>query len=217
MRDLLFAPLNRVLIVSFALFLTLFTTSCGKGSSGKNFQIPGVKGPNITLQQDNMLVSMVFEKIQLQAGLRYEIPKYPNSYVEISPDLQSGGTLMSLSVSLQDVLNGNLDSMDSQRLPGGRALPGVASGALPAVAFTIEKFRGVTFYLGKDVFGFFIPVKINIGNNILTFRHHVGGTRVGNLSIVGPDASGGNSGILLLLDMKGSTKQQLQKIVNKYN
>ena len=51
---------------------------------------------------------MVVEGIQLDGGLRYNIPKYPNSYLEISPDLQSVGTLMAISVSLDDIFNDKL-------------------------------------------------------------------------------------------------------------
>ena len=63
---------------------------------------------------------MVFENIILDGGLRYPVPKYPNSYIEVSPHLQSGGTMMSVSISLDDVFNGDLPRLDPQALPGGR-------------------------------------------------------------------------------------------------
>jgi hypothetical protein len=98
-----------------------------------------------------MMISMVFENVQLDGGLRYNIPKYKYSFLEISPDLESNGTLMQVSVSLKDIVDGGLDQLDPQKLPGGRNLPGVASGSLPAVAFSIEKFHNMSLYLGKDV------------------------------------------------------------------
>lgn len=206
-------------LLSCLLFLVAtLGVSCGDGSSARNISIPGVDGPYVTLQQDNVMISMVFENIQLDGGLRYAIPKYPNSYIEISPDLQSTGTLMSVSVSLDDIFNGGLNQLDPQRLPGGRALPGVKSGALPAVAFSIEKFYNMAFYLGSNVFGVFVPIDgLGIGNSMLTARYYINDTRGGNISLVGEDANGENSGILLMLDMGSSTTKKLKKIANKYD
>ena len=62
-----------------------FAVSCGKNDT-TNIEIAGVKGPTVTLLQDNLMVSMVFENIKLDGGLRYNIPKYTHSFLEISPD-----------------------------------------------------------------------------------------------------------------------------------
>lgn len=203
---------TKVLVLSALLTLGLFSTSCGNGTSASNIQIPGVKKSAITLNNDSVLISFVFEAIQLDGGLRYNIPKYPNSYLEISPDLQSGGTLMAINLSIKDVANTNLQLLDPQSLPGGRALPGVATGRLPAVAFSIEKFKGMSFYVGPKLFGVFVPLKnLGIGNSIITARYYVSSTRVGNISLVGQDANGENSGILLMLDLSSSTAQKTLK------
>ena len=61
-----------------------------------NLQIPGVDGPTLTLMDNELLIAMVFHNIELDGGLRYNIPKYPNSHIEISPHFQSGGTMMSV-------------------------------------------------------------------------------------------------------------------------
>lgn len=204
--------------LSTFLLLTLFALfpSCRLENSSSNVSIPGVIGPNVVIDQDNILISMIFQNIALDGGLRYQVPKTKYSYMEISPDLQSGGTLMSFSLSLQDILKGGLTNLDPQKLPGGRALPGVASGALPAVAFSIEKFKNVVFYVGPTVFGVFAPSKIN-APGILTFRYNMNGKRAGNISIVGVDQNGENSGVLLLLDLTGSTKKSLDRLANIYS
>jgi len=203
---------TKVLVLSALLTLGLFSTSCGNGTSASNIQIPGVKKSAITLNNDSVLISFVFEAIQLDGGLRYNIPKYPNSYLEISPDLLSGGTLMAINLSIKDVANTSLQLLDPQSLPGGRALPGVATGRLPAVAFSIEKFKGMSFYVGPKLFGVFVPLKnLGIGNSIITARYYVSSTRVGNISLVGQDANGENSGILLMLDLSSSTAQKTLK------
>lgn len=193
-----------------------FTTSCGKNDSS-NIQIAGVKGPTVSLLQDNLMISAVFENVQLDGGLRYNIPKFKYSFIEISPDLESNGTLMQVSVSLKDVIGGGLDQLDPQKLPGGRNLPGVASGSLPAVAFSIEKFNNMSFYVGKDVFGVFLPANVGVEGAIASFRYYIGEKRAGTISIVGTDTNGTNAGVLLMLDMKGQVKSQLMNIYNKYN
>jgi hypothetical protein len=191
--------------------LGIFSTSCGNGTSSSNIQVPGVNGMSVTLNQDNVLISMVIQSIQMDGGLRYNIPKYPNSYLEISPDLQSAGTLMAVSISLKDVFNTSLQTLDPQSLPGGRALPGVATGRLPAVAFSIAKFHNMGVYIGPKLFGLFIPVSgLGIGNSIITARYYTGSSRIGNISLVGEDANGENSGILLMLDMGASVQSQLK-------
>ncbi len=205
-------------LLTMLIALSVFSTSCGDGSSSANLQIPGVKGPTVTMQQDNVLISIVMENLELQGGLRYSIPKYQHSYIEISPDLQSNGTLLSVYISLKDVFDGNLDLLDPQALPGGRPLPGVASGKLPAVAFTIQKLRNVSFYLGPKLFGIFMPINLDIGtNNIISARFYSGKIRAGNLSMVGKDEMGENSGFLLLLDMGNSTKKRLKSVYKRYN
>jgi len=203
---------TKTLLLASVLTLGLFSTSCGNGTSASNIQIPGVKKSAITLNNDSVLIAFVFDSIQLDGGLRYNIPKYPNSYLEISPDLQSAGTLMSINIAIKDVANVGLQNLDPQSLPGGRALPGVASGRLPAVAFTIEKFKGISFYVGPKLFGVFIPLNnLGIGNSIITARYFVSSTRVGNISLVGADANGENSGLLLMLDLANSTAQKALK------
>jgi hypothetical protein len=197
--------------------LTLgFSTSCGKNSSS-NIKIPGLQGPTVTLMQDNLLISLVIEDTQLDGGLRYNIPKYNYSYIEISPDVQSSGTLMAVSISLKDLLNGNLDTQDPQKLPGGRNIPGIASGSLPAVAFSLPKFHNMTLYVGKKLFGIFVPVNVGVDNSIASFRYYIGQKAAGTISLVGKDDKGLNSGVLLMLDMSGAVKSQLMNVFKKYN
>jgi hypothetical protein len=206
---------KKLLVTLMAIFTLGFATSCGNNST--NIQIPGVKGPFVTLLQDNLLISMVFENLVMDGGLRYNIPKYKYSYLEISPDLQSSGTLMSISVSLKDIVDGGLDQLDPQKLPGGRNLPGVVGGSLPAVAFSIEKFKNMSFYLGKSVFGIFIPAAVGVDGAIASFRYYMNQKAAGTISLVGNDEKGENSGILLMINLTGATKAKMMSIYNKYN
>ncbi len=199
-----------ILFISLMLGLSTLLTSCG--DSGHNIEIPGVQGPTVSLSGDKLLISMVFENMNIDGGLRFNIPEYNDSYVELAPDLQSGGMLMAFSIDLDDVFSGNLDTLDPQTLPGGRALPGVVGGKLPAVAFSIEQFHNISVYLGPDVFGLFVPVNLSIDNTIATFRYYIGDKRMGNISLVGADENGENGGILLLLDMNASVVKKLKRL-----
>jgi len=205
---------SKIFILSIITTLFFSVTSCKKGS-GTNIDIPGVQGPTVSLNLDEVVINMVVESVVIDGSMTYPFPKMDYSYVEISKDEATGGAALRVVLSLQDLLGGNT-IFPPQYLPGGRALPGVPSGNLPSIAVTIPKLKNVTLYIGTKVFGIFVPVNMNVDNSILTFRYYVSGKRSGNLSLVGKDPEGKNSGVLLLLDMKGSTKKYLRKIAKKY-
>lgn len=197
--------------------LSILLTSCGDGTSSKNMSIPGIDGPKVTLLEDNLMIDIVFENMNLQGGVRYAIPKYPNSYIELSPDLNSNGTLMAFSVSLDDIFGDNVTKLDPLTLPGGRAIPGVSGGALPAVAFSIDKFKNMAFYIGPKVFGIWFPLKSSsMSGTILTSRFYTGSKRVGNISLVGGDEYGDNAGVFLALSVSSSQERALQKQAAKF-
>lgn len=202
-------------------FFILITLLAGLGlfsgcKKGENVKVPGVDGPYLSLVRDNIIISGVFKDIVVNGGLRYSVPHYPNSYIEISPDAQSSGTLLSASVSLDDVYGGDFGDLDPQQLPGGRPLPGVTGGSLPAVSFTIEGWNNMRFYIGPDVFGIFFPTKLDLGGAILTSRYHSkDGTRAGNMSLVSNDENDENGGVLLLLDIK-TFRKELKSRANRY-
>lgn len=201
--------------VLIVLSLSIFQ-SCGNSESGNSsLDIPGVDGPKIHLVGDQLLISMVFENISVEGGLRYPIPKYNRSYIEVSPDFESAGTLMVFTVDLDDIFKGNVNRLDPQTLPGGRPLPGVSSGALPAVAFTIPKWENVSVYIGPSVFGVFVPVKLKAQGAILTARYKADSVS-GNISLVSADSNGENSGFLLLLNITKNLEKALKYTAKKY-
>lgn len=208
---------SRSVLAIIMIFSLSFLSSCG--GNGTNPIIKGVQGPNVDILEDTVVVSAVFQKVNLGAGGRFSIPKYPNSYIELAPDLFSTGTVMNISISMKDIVGGNADFLDPQFLPDGRAIPGIVGGRLPAVAFTVPSFHNITFYLGKRVFGFFVPTPIpyaeNIPNGIATFRFFSKGTRTGNISVVSATQGGSGSGVLLLLDLGAKVKKILNKQIKK--
>lgn len=198
------------------IFISLFAfTACFNG--GTNIEIPSVKGPTVTLHQDEVQIVATVTNVRVDDELRYDIPKFDHSYLTVNNDSSGDGVIVDVRLSLVDILGDDVVLLPPQFLPGGRNLPGVASGSLPASAFTIPEFHNLTAYVGKDVFGIFIPVKFEIDDYIGTFRFHIGKKRAGNISIVGRDSNGENSGFLLLLDMKGGVKRYLKRQKRKYS
>ncbi len=190
-----------------ALALLVSASACGKGS-GKNPKIDGVTGPNVNFIDNKFTLSMTLQNVTFDGGLRIPVPKMPSSYVEFGPDFQSNGLLISIGVDAKDLLalTGNpANVLDPTRLPGGRPLPGVGSGELPGLAVQVPKLENIAFYVGSNVFGVFVPVQLPWKDYMGSFRFYDGaGNRIGNLTIVGQDGDGLNSGILLLINLSGN-------------
>ncbi len=178
--------------------------------TGVNISIPGVTGPTVSLSGEHVLIDMTFDNVIMEGEMRIDVPEYADSSITIT-GIPGGGTKMSVAISAADLLDTSLQALDPQRLPGGRALPGVATGSLPAVAFTVEQFHNVSFYIGPDVYGFFIPLeKLGTAGSIISARYYIGDKASGTISLVGEDADGENAGILLFLNMDSITKSFLR-------
>ena len=197
--------------------ISLFLFSCN--GVGVNPTIPGMSGPHLYLAQGFVRIDAVFEKLQVIGGGRIPfdvlgLTTYPNSFLEFGPDVISGGTLIAIHLSLQDVLYGQdgINQLDPQSLPDGRPLPGIQGGRLPAIAFNVESINNMGFYIGTRVFGIWYPFPaLKIGaNNIVTARFYSDGVRSGNISLVGPNDEGSGSGVLLLIDLGDKTKSYLK-------
>lgn len=194
---------------SILLFLVFFGFSSCVGT-GTNIVIPGVKGPNLNLTNTHVLITAVFENLNLGVGLRYKIPGSKDSYVELSPDLQSSGTLLSVGLSIQDVFGGEVEDLRPMGLPGGRALPEIPGGRMPGTKFSIKNFTNMVFYLDERKYGLFFPMDITIFMPT-GFDFHVGSKVVGRMHIISPDLSDSNSGFLLMLNRDINVIKKFQK------
>lgn len=176
---------------------------CGGKGGGLNPEIAGIDGPNVELIDGRFILSMTFEDISFDGGVTLPVPNYPNSSLSVGPDFESDGMLLVFTVAIEDFVDVNGRYMDPQKLPGGRPLPGVSSGRLPAAAMRIPQVLNSVFYVGPKVLGFFVPVKqLDLQGGILTFRFHdKDGVRVGNISLVGQDQNGKNAGLLVLINI----------------
>lgn len=204
---------NRINTLLLA-FILIFTVSCNNDGDS-NVQLPGIDGPTVKLKKDEVRISALFSNIEISQDLYMPIPSLDYSYLSIEGT--DKGVALDISLSLQDILGDDAQTLPAQTLPGGRALPGVASGTLPATAFTVPKFNNMTFYVGNNIFGAFIPAEIGLSDGtIATFRYYVKGKRNGNISLVGADENGENEGFLLLLELTKKQQKYLKRLKRKY-
>lgn len=203
--------------------LSMFLFSCN--GDGINPDIQGLKGPNMYLEADYLRVDTVFENLAVIGGGRMSfavlgMEGYENSFIEFGPDVESGGTLLAVHLSLHDVLysNDGIDQLDPQSLPDGRPLPGITGGRLPSIAFDVDAINNMGFYIGTRVFGIWYPMPgFNIGvNNIVTARFYADGKRAGNISLVGPNDDNEGAGVLLMIDLGEKSKKFLKRYYKRW-
>ena len=202
---------RKIATVCLCVSMCLPLNGCVTGG-GSNHAIPGVTGPDVELAGGYLRVSMVFNLLSVDAGVRIPIPKYPNSSLEFGPDFLSGGALLTLTVAVADFMNDQGTFFDPQTLPGGRPLPALAAGKLPAVAIQVPQLANTVFYIGKEVLGFFVPIKgLDFMPGLMPYWRHHNKNRepVGILALIGPDAQMKNSGFLVLMraDLLGIFKK----------
>lgn len=205
---------NKGILIGITL-ASLALTGCGHGKS-KNPKIDGVIGPNVSFVDTKFMMTTIFKNVQLDGGLRMNIPNMSRSYIEIGPDFQSQGLLIAIGLDirdLNDLIGGGVSVLDPTTLPGGRPLPGVAEGTMPGFAVQVPQLMNAAFYVRSDVFGVFLPVKLGLQGAVLSSRFYDdNGNPIGNISLVGSDQDGKNSGFLLLIHVKN----QVAQIMNQF-
>lgn len=203
--------MKQVAVTGLAVLMAITLTACGGSGGGVNTKIDGVTGPDVELVNGRVVLSMVFNNVAIDGGATIPIPKYPNSSIQVGPDFQSAGTLLVLTISVTDFLGDKGTMFPANTLPGGRPIPSIAAGVLPAVAVQVPQLFNTVFYVGPEVLGFFVPFKkLDLAGSIISFRfHNKAGAPVGILSLVGSDASGANAGILAMMraDLLGIFKK----------
>ena len=190
---------------------TVLAVSCG--GQPELPKIEGIAGPFFNVNNGRVLISMTLEQVEIIGGGVIPLGSMQRSTVEVTP-AQDGGTLLQLAVDLADIEGTDWTVVDPKTLPGGRPLPGIVGGQLPAFAVTVPELNDTTVYASKKVFGFFYPFKIKAGV-IVTARIVIGGKNMGNLSIVGSDANDANSGVLVLMNLNSAGKAQLKKLLKE--
>lgn len=197
--------ISKASVLMVAVFATISMTACDTSGTGANPVIDGVQGPNVALVNNTLTISAVLTNVVFQGGVTYTIPHTTSSYIEVSPDLQTGGMLLQIGLNTTDLafLDANANFLPPNQLPGGRPIPGIVGGALPSIAVQVPKWDNSTFYIGTAFVGVFIPVKMGAQGVTGTFLFYDNNKKqIGTISIVGSDSNGQNSGILLMVNLK---------------
>ncbi len=194
---------------AFLLILTLALAGCGNQPEAPT--IPGVQGPFFNVMDGKVLISLTLEQVEILGGARIPLGELEQSYVELTP-AQFGGTMFQVGLSVEDIDGHDWSMADPHALPGGRPLPGVIGGELPTLAVHVPELAGTTFYVSDKVFGFFIPMHVDTPA-IITSRLVMEGKVVGNISVVGHDATGENSGLLLLMNLDVANKERFRRLI----
>jgi len=190
--------------------LLLLTTS---NASAGVLSIPGLRGPFFSIKDNHVRLELSCDELMMDGGLTYMFGGNTHSYLELSPHLTSEATIIKLSLSLKDASNSCTICLPSH-LPGERAFPGIFSDSLPTIAIELKESR-VRIYMGDELLGVFIPMHIGIPHTIATFRLRSDRQKIGNISVVGLDKDGKNSGLFFLLNTKGYMKEIMDLYIQK--
>jgi hypothetical protein len=185
----------------FLLILAGMISGCDTTTS-----IQGVDGPYVTLASP-LVIEATFQRILTVNQAVTPIDLMPNSAIETSPDPQHNLHLRAV-ISLDDVkaLEATVQNVESglplQTLPGGRLIPNTVGGTLPGFSLPVPELGSFEFYFERHSVGLFVPVQFDAAQVIGSYpifddsNHHLG-----ELSVVGQDATAQNSGFFLLLDL----------------
>lgn len=194
-----------LLVLLCSLFLV---SSCNNGETLP--QIPGVKGPAISIVAGKMLISISLLNVNIVAGGKIAIPHTRDSSFEVAPNILDGGTILQFTLDPEEI-KGVTVADDPNSLPDGRPLPGIPGGVLPSLRVDTELFK-TTYYFGKSLFGFYIPFKLNTQGFGLYYPLKVNGNDTGLLGLVASDVNGQNSGFVIFLRLNALKKQKLKKL-----
>lgn len=198
------------------LFTLLFALSSCL-TQGETPKIPGLDGPKFNIIDGKILLSVGLENIDLPVALTLPIPKMKNSTVTVGTRMQ-GGSMIQVAFDLQDVKSDIFSIVPGQTLPNGEPFPFIMGGELPSLAFHIPKAFDMTFYASKRAFGFFLPVKMPASFQYgATMRLKINDKNVGVFTVVGNNAYGEGSGLVLMLTLEEIEANDDLKTLLKYS
>lgn len=190
-------------IITLFIFL-IFNSSCL--NQGKAPKIPGLIGPKLNINSGKIILSLVLEKIELQAGSTLPIPKLQNSNITLSPRLE-GGSIFQINFDPKDIESDYFKVVPDSRLPDGREFPFLVGGTLPALAINIPKAYDSTFYASNKVFGLALPVNIPSEFDLsIHYRLKINDKNVGIVSLIGSNNVDEKSMVVVLLTLDSIVK-----------
>lgn len=198
----------KLMLVTLSLLLA---TSCGK--TPKLPEIPGVKGPQFNLMDGKVMVTVKLLRANLNVGAKVPIPKTKESYFEVAPNLEDGGTMVVFYLDVDDLKNMNIGIGDGNTLPDGRAIPGIPGGTLEGSLRADTELLDMSFYFHKSLFGFYIPLGWDTHGIAGYWNVVINQKNIGMLGAVASDDQGNGAGIMLFLRLDALKDKQLQKMI----
>lgn len=193
----------KLMFVGLSLVLV---AGCGKKRAEGDAGIEGVGKFDFRVTNGQASLSVVFEKLKIDAGVRIPLNKPAGAFIEITPDFHSVGTLFKISVPLASLVEGS-QGLPIVGLPDGRPIPGVRDGALGAVAVDLPVIGESYLYMGADVYGIFLPLEIpNISYIVSSMIRDEKGNVLGTIYGVPKGSRGTISGILFLFPLETGTQ-----------
>lgn len=198
----------KIMLVTMTLLLA---TSCGK--TPKLPEIPGVKGPLFNLMDGKVLVTVKLLKANLGLGAKVPIPKTKESFFEVSPNLEDGGTLVVFHLDVDDLKDMNIGVGDGNTLPDGRPIPGIPGGTLETSLRVDTELLDMSFYFHKALFGFYIPLGWNTNGLGGSYDVIINDKNIGMLGLVPSDNEGRSAGFILFLRLGQLKDRQFQQLL----
>ena len=198
----------KIALVTLSLLLA---TSCGK--TPKLPEIPGVKGPQFNLMDGKVMVTVKLLRANLNIGAKVPIPKTKESYFEVAPNLEDGGTMVVFYLDVDDLKNMNIGIGDGNTLPDGRPIPGIPGGTLEGSLRADTELLDMSFYFHKSLFGFYIPLGWDTHGIAGYWNVVINQKNIGMLGAVASDDQGHGAGIMLFLRLDQLKDKQLQRMI----
>jgi hypothetical protein len=186
-----------------SLGLVILTLSgCARKADG-DMPIDGLGTFQYSVVNGTASLSVVFEKLHVDAGARIPIQQLEGAFVELAPDFQSGGTIFKVAVPLMSLFHGS-ENLPVVGLPDGRPIPGVRDGALGAFAMNLPVIGPTYFYQGADAFGLFFALDLpNLPVMVSSNIRDEKGNIIGVIYGVPRGTKGTVSGVLFLFPLEG--------------
>lgn len=197
--------------VTFLTLTLLMATSCG--NEPQLPEIPGVKGPLFNLMDGKVVVTVKLLKANLNVGAKVPIPKTKESFFEVSPNLEDGGTLVVFYLDVDDLKNMDIGIGDGNTLPDGRPIPGIPGGTLEGSLRADTELLDMSFYFHKSLFGFYVPLGWNTNGFGGYWNVIINEKNIGMLGAVASDAQGRGAGFILFLRLQQLNNKQFQRLL----
>lgn len=199
----------KAMIICFALVLA---PGCGQQSQLP--QIEGVQGPFFNVVDGQVLMTMKFLNMQMDAGLKAPIPKTKHSFFEFSPNAEDGGMMLQMYMDVEDLKSISVGVGDGNYLPDGRPVPGIPGGRLENSLRIDTKWHDISFFYHQKLFGIWIPVGFETAGISGYWNIAIGGKRVGFLGLVGNDpVRDYKAGGVVLLNLDALKDKQLDTLL----